>query len=83
MLFLDVLRQRGNNYYEHNARKAPHVLTFEAELVLAGHALERPVNYGLVRKSFRQKASRPIRRNAPSSFSILVPATAGDRRHEA
>ena len=33
ILVLDVLRQRGNNYLEHNAREAPHVLTFEAELV--------------------------------------------------
>jgi hypothetical protein len=49
ILFLDVLRQRGNNYREHSARKAPHVLTFEAKLVLDGRTFERPVNYGLVR----------------------------------
>ena len=49
ILLLDVLRQRGNNYVEHNARKAPHVLTFEAELVLDGRTLPRPVNYALVR----------------------------------
>ena len=28
---LDVLRQRGNNSAEHNARRAPHVLSFEAD----------------------------------------------------
>jgi pimeloyl-ACP methyl ester carboxylesterase len=49
ILLLDVLRQRGNNSREHNARKAPHVLSFEAELVLDGRSLPRPVNYGLVR----------------------------------
>jgi hypothetical protein len=49
ILLLDVLRERGNNYVEHNARNAPHVLSFEAELVLDGRSLERPVNYGLVR----------------------------------
>jgi hypothetical protein len=49
VLFLDVLRQRGNNAREHNARTAPHVLTFEAELLLDGRTLPRPVNYGLVR----------------------------------
>jgi Protein of unknown function (DUF3141) len=49
ILLLDVLRQRGNNYVEHNAREAPHVLTFEAELVLDGRTLPRPVNYALVR----------------------------------
>jgi pimeloyl-ACP methyl ester carboxylesterase len=49
ILLLDVLRQRGNNYIEHNARKAPHVLTFEPELILDGRSLPRPVNYALVR----------------------------------
>ena len=49
ILLLDVLRQRGNNYLEHNARKAPHVLSFDAELVLDGRSLPRPVNYALVR----------------------------------
>ena len=49
ILLLDVLRQRGNNYVEYNAREAPHVLSFDAELVLDGRSLPRPVNYGLVR----------------------------------
>jgi pimeloyl-ACP methyl ester carboxylesterase len=49
ILLLDVLRQRGNNYLEHNAREAPHVLSFDAELVLDGRSLPRPVNYALVR----------------------------------
>src|SRR6267143_2945909 len=49
ILFLDVLRQRGNNSAEHNARKAPNVLSFDVEWVLDGRSLPRPVNYGLVR----------------------------------
>src|SRR5215469_7663962 len=49
ILLLDVLRQRGNNSIEHNARKAPNVLSFEVELVLDGRSLPRPANYGLVR----------------------------------
>src|SRR5438309_4698529 len=49
ILLLDVLRQRGNNCLEHNARTAPNVLSFEIELVLDGRSLPRPVNYGLVR----------------------------------
>jgi hypothetical protein len=49
ILLLEVLRQRGNNYVEHNAREAPHVLSFGAELVLDGRALPRPVNYALAR----------------------------------
>jgi pimeloyl-ACP methyl ester carboxylesterase len=49
ILLLDTLRQRGNNYVEHNARTAPHVLSFGVELVLDGRALARPINYVLVR----------------------------------
>src|SRR6516164_3224061 len=49
ILLLDVLRQRGNNCVEHNARKAPNVLSFDVELVLDGRSLPRWVNYGLVR----------------------------------
>ena len=49
ILLLDVLRQRGNNSAEHGARTAPHVLSFDTELVIDGRLLQRPVNYGLVR----------------------------------
>lgn len=49
VLFWDVLRQRGNQYYEHLAETAPHVLEFEAELLADGRKLDRPVNYALVR----------------------------------
>jgi len=49
ILLLDVLRQRGNNCIQHNARKAPNVLSFDVELLLDGRSLPRPVNYGLVR----------------------------------
>src|ERR1700757_1747830 len=49
VLFLDVMRQRGIQYREHMAETAPHVLNFEAELVIDGRTLPRPVNYLLVR----------------------------------
>jgi hypothetical protein len=49
ILFLDVLRQRGNIYQAQKAKQVPHVLEFETELVLDGRTLPRPVNYGLVR----------------------------------
>jgi len=48
-LFLDTLRERGNNYREHAAQDVPHVLDFPVELVCDGRTLARPVNYGLVR----------------------------------
>src|SRR5450631_958376 len=49
VLFGDVMRQRGNQYHEHMAKVAPHVLSYDAELLIDGCTLERPVNYGLVR----------------------------------
>jgi pimeloyl-ACP methyl ester carboxylesterase len=49
VLFLDVMRQRGNQYREHLAETVPHVLNFEAELVMDGRTLKRPVNYALAR----------------------------------
>jgi hypothetical protein len=49
ILFWDVLRQRSAQYYEHKAMEVPHVLSFDAELVLDGRSLQRPVNYLLVR----------------------------------
>jgi pimeloyl-ACP methyl ester carboxylesterase len=48
LLFLDVMRQRGNAYREHAAETAPHVLEFKCELVMDGRKLDRPVNYALV-----------------------------------
>src|SRR5688500_7960816 len=49
VLFWDVLRQRGNQYLDHLEEKAPHVLSFEHDLIMSGRQLPRPVNYGLVR----------------------------------
>src|ERR1700761_2149742 len=49
VLFLDVMRQRGEQYREHMAETVPHVLNYEIELVADGRNLGRPVNYGLVR----------------------------------
>ena len=49
VLFWDVMRQSGNQYQEHLAEAAPHVLSYAAELVVDGRTLDRPVNYALVR----------------------------------
>jgi hypothetical protein len=49
VLFLDVMRQRGNQYREHLAETVPHVLDYEVELVADGRRLPRPVNYALAR----------------------------------
>ena len=49
VLFLDVMRRRGEQYREHLAETVPHVLDYEIELIADGRHLQRPVNYGLVR----------------------------------
>ena len=52
LLFLDVLRERGNQYLEQISKMAPHVLEFDVgpeDLVMDGRSLKRPVNYVLVR----------------------------------
>ncbi len=49
VLYADVMRQRGNQYQAHMAKKAPNVLSMRFEFVEDGRKLERPVNYGLTR----------------------------------
>lgn len=49
ILFWDVMRQRGNQYRERLSRIAPHVLSYEVEVVIDGRTLDRPVNYVLAR----------------------------------
>ncbi|RFP23121.1 DUF3141 domain-containing protein [Duganella sp. BJB488] len=48
VLFMDVLRQRGDERNHRDEQPAPHVLSFEFETILDGRHLERPVNYGLL-----------------------------------
>ena len=49
VLFLDVMRRRGDQYREHAAQTAPHVLHYAADLIIDGRTLDEPVNYALVR----------------------------------
>lgn len=49
VLFLDIMRRRGDQYQEHIAQTAPNVLHYRAELVMDGRKLTEPVNYALVR----------------------------------
>jgi hypothetical protein len=49
VLFMDVMRRRGEQYREHLSETVPHVLDYEVELIADGRNLKRPVNYGLVR----------------------------------
>ncbi len=49
VLFLDIMRQRGDQYRDHVSQTAPHVLNYAAELIIDGRKLDQPVNYALVR----------------------------------
>ena len=49
VIFLDVLRQRGNAFLEREGDPMRNVLTFGFEVVMDGRDLPRPVNYWLAR----------------------------------
>ncbi len=49
ILFWDTLRERGNNFVEHNREGLTPVLHFDYETVVDGRTLGKPVNYALVR----------------------------------
>ncbi|MFV0438165.1 MAG: DUF3141 domain-containing protein [Desulfopila sp.] len=49
IIFLDILRQSGNQQAEMTSRLVNSVLIFDFEVVLNGNTLPRPVNYSLVR----------------------------------
>jgi uncharacterized protein DUF3141 len=42
VLLLDVFRRRGDQYREHVAQTAPHVLQYAAELIIDGRKLDEP-----------------------------------------
>jgi pimeloyl-ACP methyl ester carboxylesterase len=49
VLFLDVLRQRGNQHEQMLAHATTSVLIYDSELVMRGDELHHPVNYSLLR----------------------------------
>jgi len=49
ILFWDTLRQRGNNFVEHERQGLPPVLRFDYEIIMDGRSFKRPVNYALLR----------------------------------
>ncbi|MEX0276772.1 MAG: DUF3141 domain-containing protein [Ruegeria sp.] len=49
LLTLDVLRQRGDNFIQHEAAGCPPVLVYDYEVIVDGRDLEHPCNYQLLR----------------------------------
>ena len=65
VLFLDVLRQRGNAFLEREDNPMRHVLSFDFDLVLDGHDLPKPVNYWMARMRPPAAAPAPDSRKRP------------------
>jgi hypothetical protein len=49
ILFWDTLRQRGNNWIEHERAGEPPVLHFDYEMLMDARKFERAVNYAIVK----------------------------------
>lgn len=49
VLFLDVLRQRGNEQEAMTSRPMSTVLSFEHDIIMSGRSLPRPINYSLAK----------------------------------
>jgi hypothetical protein len=47
ILFMDILRKRGNNYFATIKKGEPPVLIFDYKIIMEGKTLDRPVNYDL------------------------------------
>ncbi len=71
VLFWDTLRQRGNNWLEHEDAGKPPLLHFEWEMIVDARTFERPVNYALVRIIPPQRRSRSTTTRRP--FVIIDP----------
>ncbi|MFA6012515.1 MAG: DUF3141 domain-containing protein [Desulfobacteraceae bacterium] len=60
ILFMDVMRERGNVYLDHNDKNQPPVLVFSYEIIVDGRTLERPANYALARIIDKRKYDKDI-----------------------
>lgn len=60
ILYLDIMRKRGNVYLEHLEKGQPPVLIYEYELVVDGRTLDTPVNYSLVKIKDRRKEEKSL-----------------------
>lgn len=58
VLFMDILRQRGNTYFAHIRNGMPPALKFDYETVLDGRTVDPAVNFQLVRIRDRRRAVR-------------------------
>lgn len=73
VLFIDIMRRRGNNFVKHELEGCPPVLAYDYEVIVDGAKLERPVNYSLV--SIRPPEGVKVREN--SRPYIIIDPRAG------
>jgi len=58
ILFMDVMRKRGNLYIEHTLNGKPPVLTFPYEIIMDGREFNPAVNFALARILERRSTER-------------------------
>jgi hypothetical protein len=71
LIFWDTLRQRGNNFIEHERQGLPAVPHFAHETVMDARRFERPVNYALLRIVAPEGMAAPDPRRRP--YVIIDP----------
>ena len=71
ILTWDVLRERGNQYIEHEKSGKPPVLAFDYEIIMDGRHLERPANYALAR--IKPPAGSPPTDPTKRPFVVIDP----------
>ena len=71
VLTWDLLRQRGNQYLEHEKSGNPPVLVFDYEMVVDGRTLPKPANYALAR--IHPPAGCPVARRQAAPFVVIDP----------
>lgn len=57
ILYLDIMRERGNQFIEHYKAGKPPVLVFDYEVIVDGETLEHPCNYMLL--AIKPPAGKP------------------------
>src|SRR5260370_35278938 len=73
ILTWDVLRERGNQYIEHEKSGKPPVLAFDYESGMDGRQLARPANYALAR--IKPPAGSPSTDPAKPPCFVIDPPT--------
>ncbi len=64
ILFWDIMRQRGNLYFDHLVKGQPPVLVFQYKIIQDGREFQRPVNYALAQINDRRKTDTEKRMEA-------------------